>query len=335
VSTESATPAGFAAPAGAAGPAVPPGGSRITGLGHHQPATVLTNDELSRTVETSDEWIRRRTGIERRHIAREESVADLASGAAAKALAAAGVAPAGIGLVVVATCSAQDRCPSIAAQVAGRLGVPDAAAYDLNAGCAGFTTALAAADHSVRAGAARHALVIGAEKMSDLTDWTDRSTCVLLGDGAGAAVLSAAPAAGIGPVVWGSDPSQGDAVRLTGSWHPAFRQNGRQVFRWATTAMAPVAREACARAGIDPAELGGVVTHQANLRIVEAVVKALGADHAVIARDVVESGNTSAASVPLAFAKLVERGELPSGAPVLLLGFGGGLSWAAQVVTSP
>lgn len=310
-------------------------GSRIAALGYYQPEHVVTNDDLARSIDTSDDWIRRRTGIATRHLAREESVTDMASEAAGKALTSAGLLPAEIDLVVVATCTAMDRSPNIATQVAGRLGIPAAAGYDVNNACAGFCTALATADHAVRAGAARHALVVGAEKMSDVTDWTDRSTCVLLGDGAGAAVLSAAAEPGIGPVVWGSDPTQGQAIRLNDGWQPHFAQEGQAVFRWATTEMPELAREACRRAGIAPEELGAVVTHQANLRIIEAIVRDLGADQAVVARDVVDSGNTSAASVPLALAKLVERGEVVSGTPALLLSFGGGLSWAGQVVTIP
>jgi len=310
-------------------------GSRITAMGHHQPEQVLTNDDLARLVDTSDDWIRRRTGIATRRIARDESVADLAAAAAGKALAASGIDPTDIGLVQVATCSAIDRCPSIAAQVAGRLGIPGAAAFDVNNACAGFTTALATADHAIRAGAARHALVVGAEKMSDITDWTDRSTCVLLGDGAGAAVLSADDQPHVGPVVWGSDPSMGNAVRILGDWQPTFAQDGQAVFRWATTTLAPIARQACERAGVAPADLGAIVTHQANLRIIEAVVGQLDAPGVLVAQDVVESGNTSAASIPIALAKLVARGEIPSGAPVLLIGFGGGLSWAGQVVSCP
>ncbi|MGK5638113.1 beta-ketoacyl-ACP synthase III [Streptomyces sp. URMC 126] len=327
-------------------------GSRITALGRYQPSRVLTNDDLAGMVDTNDEWIRRRTGIATRRIAAEtESVTDMAAAAASDALAAAGLAPSDIGLVTVATCTAVDRCPSTAAQVAGRLGIPSAVAYDLNNGCAGFCTALATADHAIRAGAARHALVIGAEKMSDVTDWTDRSTCVLLGDGAGAAVVSAAEHGaaehggagdggtafdGIGPVVWGSDPTRADAVRLLGDWHPRFAQEGQTVFRWVTAELPALAREACRRAGLTPSDLAGVVTHQANLRIIESVVRQLDLpEHVVVAQDVVDSGNTSAASVPLALAKLTERGELPSGGPVLLLAFGGGMSWAGQVVTCP
>ncbi|MDJ1136953.1 beta-ketoacyl-ACP synthase III [Streptomyces iconiensis] len=319
-------------------------GTRIAALGHYQPDRVLTNDDLAEIVETNDTWIRQRTGIVTRHLADEESVADMATAAAGKALAASGLTPSDIGMVVVATCSAMDRCPSNAAQVAGRLGIPSAVAFDLNNGCAGFCTALASASHSVAAGAARHALVIGAEKMSDVTDWSDRSTCVLLGDGAGAAVVSATtdPAAltpgteAIGPVVWGSDPTRGQAVRLLDAWQPRFAQEGQAVFRWATAELPGMLRETCERAGLAPSDLAGVVTHQANLRIIEAVVRPLGLpDHVVIGRDIVDSGNTSAASVPLALSKMTERGELPSGGPVLLFSFGGGMSWAGQVVRCP
>ncbi|MDX8028613.1 beta-ketoacyl-ACP synthase III [Lentzea sp. BCCO 10_0856] len=311
-------------------------GSRVVALGHHQPERVLTNADLEKMVDTSDEWIRQRTGISTRRIADDESVTDMAAGAAAKALAASGLQPADIGQVIVATCSAKDRCPSIAAQVANRLNIPSAVCFDLNNACAGFCTALATADHTLRAGAAKHALVVGAEKMSDLVDWTDRANCILLGDGAGAAVISATDDAQIGPVTWGSDPTRNNAVRLVDEWQPRFAQEGQSVFRWATSELPAVAAQACERAGIATTDLAGIVTHQANLRIIEAMTRKLKLrDDVVIARDVVRSGNTSAASVPLALSKMVERGELPSGQPVLLFAFGGGLSWAGQVITCP
>ena len=311
-------------------------GSRVVALGHHQPERVLTNADLEKMVDTDDEWIRQRTGIATRRIADDESVADMAAAAAAKALAASGLAPGDIGQVIVATCSAIDRCPSIAAQVAGRLNIPGAVCFDLNNACAGFCTALATADHTLRAGAAKHALVVGAEKMSDLVDWTDRASCILLGDGAGAAVISATDDAQIGPVTWGSDPTRNNAVRLVDEWQPRFAQEGQAVFRWATSELPAVATQACERAGIATTDLAGIVTHQANLRIIEAMTRKIKLrDDVVIARDVVGSGNTSAASVPLALSKMVERGELPSGQPVLLFAFGGGLSWAGQVITCP
>ncbi|MFJ8110563.1 beta-ketoacyl-ACP synthase III [Streptomyces sp. NPDC096132] len=313
-------------------------GSRIAAVGHYQPAKVLTNEDLAGMVDTSDEWIRSRVGIHTRHIAGpDEPVDELAAHAAAKALAAAGLAPSDIDLVLVATSTAVDRSPNMAARVAARLGVPRPAAMDVNVVCAGFTHALATADHTVRAGAATRALVIGADKMSEVTDWSDRTTCVLVGDGAGAAVVEACPDGaepGISPVLWGSVPEMGHAVRIEGQ--PArFAQEGQSVYRWATTQLPPLARQACERAGLTPEELAAVVLHQANLRIIEPLAQKIGAVNAVVARDVTASGNTSAASIPLAFSKLVEQGAISTGDPVLLFGFGGNLSYAGQVVRCP
>ncbi|MER5715881.1 beta-ketoacyl-ACP synthase III [Streptomyces sp. NPDC002132] len=310
-------------------------GSRITAIGHYQPAKVLTNEELAGMVDTSDEWITSRVGIRTRHIAGpDEPVDELAAHAAAKALATAGLTPADIDLVLVATSTAVDRSPNMAARVAARLGIPGPAVIDVNVVCAGFTHALATADHTVRAGAARRALVIGADKMSEVTDWNDRTTCVLVGDGAGAAVVEASEEPGIAPVLWGSVPEMGNAVRIEGQ--PArFAQEGQSVYRWATTRLPPLARQACERAGLTPEDLAAVVLHQANLRIIEPLAQKIGAVNAVVARDVTDSGNTSAASIPLAFSKLVEQGVLSTGDPVLLFGFGGNLSYAGQVVRCP
>ncbi|MCX4766245.1 ketoacyl-ACP synthase III [Streptomyces sp. NBC_01275] len=313
-------------------------GSRIAAVGHYQPAKVLTNEDLAGLVDTSDEWIRSRVGIRTRHIAGpDEPVDELAAHAAAKALAAAGLTPGDIDLVLVATSTAVDRSPNMAARVAARLGIPQPAAMDVNVVCAGFTHALATADHTVRAGAATRALVIGADKMSEVADWSDRTTCVLVGDGAGAAVVEPCPDGvepGISPVLWGSVPEMGNAVRIEGQ--PArFAQEGQSVYRWATTRLPPLARQACERAGLAPADLAAVVLHQANLRIIEPLAQKIGAVNAVVARDVTESGNTSAASIPLAFSKLVEQGVISTGDPVLLFGFGGNLSYAGQVVRCP
>ncbi|MYV42269.1 beta-ketoacyl-ACP synthase III [Streptomyces sp. SID1328] len=313
-------------------------GSRIAAIGHYQPAKVLTNEDLARMVDTSDEWITSRVGIRTRHIAGpDEPVDELAAHAAAKALATAGLAPGDIDLVLVATSTAIDRSPNTAARVAARLGIPEPAAMDVNVVCAGFTHALATADHTVRAGAATRVLVIGADKMSEVTDWTDRSTCVLVGDGAGAAVIEAcAPGeqAGIGPVLWGSVPEMGNAVRIEGT-PPRFAQEGQSVYRWATTQLPPIARRACEKAGVEPADLAAVVLHQANLRIIEPLAQKIGAVNAVVARDVTESGNTSAASIPLALSKLIEQGSVRTGDPALLFGFGGNLSYAGQVIRCP
>ncbi|MFF5785932.1 beta-ketoacyl-ACP synthase III [Streptomyces sp. NPDC012693] len=312
-------------------------GTRIAALGHYQPAKVLTNHDLAALVDTDDAWITSRVGIRTRHVAGpDEPVDELAAHAAGKALATAGLTPDDIDLVLVATSTAIDRSPNTAARVAARLGMTSPATMDLNVVCAGFTHALATADHAVRAGGARRVLVVGADKMTDVTDWTDRTTCVLVGDGAGAAIVEATESdtGAIGPVLWGSVPGMGHAVRIEGT-PPRFAQEGQSVYRWATQQLPALARQACERSGIAPEDLAGVVLHQANLRIIEPLAAKIGAVNAIVARDVVDSGNTSAASIPLALAKLVERGELASGAPVLLFGFGGNLSYAGQVVRVP
>ncbi|AZM92066.1 MULTISPECIES: beta-ketoacyl-ACP synthase III [Streptomyces] len=311
-------------------------GSRVVALGHYQPAKVLTNEDLAAMVETNDEWIRSRVGIRTRHVAgADEPVDELAYQAAGKALAHAGLSPDDIDLVLVATSTAIDRSPNMAARVAAKLGMRGApAVMDINVVCSGFTHALATADHAIRAGSATRALVIGADKMTEITDWTDRTTCVLTGDGAGAAVVEASEEPGIGPVLWGSVPEMGHAVRIEGT-PPVFAQEGQSVYRWTTSQLPPLARKVCEKAGVTPEELAGVVLHQANLRIIEPLAARIGAVNAVVARDVVDSGNTSAASIPMALSKLVERGEIPSGAPVLLFGFGGNLSYAGQVISCP
>jgi 3-oxoacyl-[acyl-carrier-protein] synthase-3 len=313
-------------------------GSRVISLGHYQPSRVLTNDDLAQMVDTNDAWIRDRVGIaERRIAAPDETVADMACAAAEKALASSGLSASDIDLVIVATCSSVDRCPNVATRVANRLGISAPGAFDLNTACSGFSYALGTADHAIRAGATRNAIVVGAEKLSDLTDWTDRATCILFGDGAGAAVVTAVDdgePSGVGPVVWGSAPDKGDTLKIEG-WRPYIIQEGQAVFRWATTAIAPVALEACQRAGVDTSEIAALVAHQANARIIDGIAKRLNLPNAIIVKDIVESGNTSAASVPLALSKLVERREVPSGAPVLLVGFGGGLTYAGQVIRCP
>jgi 3-oxoacyl-[acyl-carrier-protein] synthase III len=309
-------------------------GSRVVSLGHYQPSRVLTNDELATMIDTNDAWIRDRVGIAERRIADMETVADMACFAAEKALANSGLAATDVDLVVVATCSSADRCPNVASRVSAFLGIEAPGALDLNTACSGFSYGLATADHAIRAGASRNALVIGAEKLSDLTDWSDRRTAIIFADGAGAAVVSASDEPAIGPVVWGSAPDKGDAILIEG-WRPYIYQEGQVVFRWATTALAKHALLACERAGVAPEEISAFVAHQANARIIDGIAKRLNLPNAVIAKDIVESGNTSAASVPLALSKMVERREVPAGSWVLLFGFGGGLTYAGQVVRCP
>ena len=313
-------------------------GARILAFGGYQPARVVTNDELAASVDTSDEWIRSRVGIASRRIAGpDETVADMAVAAGGKALAASGLSPGDIDLVIVATCTPEVQIPNTAAQVARRLGINAPGAYDMNAACAGFCYALASASDAVRTGTAGNVLLIGSEKLSQWIDWTDRSTCIIFADGAGAVVVGPVtdPAeAGIGPVVWGSAGDMADKIYIPDR-NGFIIQEGQAVFRWATTALHPVAKKACQRAGVDPADLAAFVPHQANLRIVEAIARRLGAPQALVADDIVTAGNTSSASIPLAIAKMLERGQIASGAPVLLLGFGAGICYAGQVITVP
>jgi 3-oxoacyl-[acyl-carrier-protein] synthase III len=316
----------------------PPAGARILALGGYQPDNVVTNDDLAAAMDTSDEWIRSRVGIVSRRIADPgEGVADMAVVAGGKALAGSGLSPADIDLVIVATCSTEASIPNASAVTAHRLGIVAPGAYDLNAACAGFCYALANASDAIRAGTARHVLVIGSEKMSAWIDWTDRSTCIVFADGAGAAVVGPVDdgePAGIGPVVWGS--AGGQAEKITIADRSSFlQQEGQAVFRWATTALHPVAAAACERAGITLADVSAFIPHQANLRIIEAIARKLGIPRERLADDIVHAGNTSSASIPLALSRMAERGDLKSGSPALLLGFGAGLCYAAQVITVP
>jgi 3-oxoacyl-[acyl-carrier-protein] synthase-3 len=313
-----------------------PEATRILGVGHYRPANVVTNaDLIARGVDTDDEWIKSRVGVaERRYADPDESVVDMAEAAASKALAASGVATGDVDLVLVATCTMVTSVPAAAPQLATRLGIEAPGAFDVNSGCSGFVYALNAASAAVHAGQARNVLVVAAERFSGWLDFQDRSTCIILGDGAGAAVVGPSDVVGLGPVVWGSDGSLSDTVAIDEHTR-TFRQEGQAVYRWATSKMTPIAVEACRRAGVAPSELAAFIPHQANLRIIDSIAKRLNAANAIVARDIVTSGNTSAATIPLALSRMVERGEIPSGAPVLLLGFGSGLAYAGQVVLCP
>jgi 3-oxoacyl-[acyl-carrier-protein] synthase III len=321
--------------------------TRMYGVGAYRPSRVVTNAEIVQHIDSTDEWIRERSGIvERRWAADDETVTDMAVQAAGKALAHAGIAPEQVGAVIVATVTHLLQTPSSAADVAHRLGAASAAAFDVSAACAGFCYGVGLANDMVRGGSATYVLVIGVEKLSDITDREDRSTAFLFGDGAGAVVIGPADQAGIGPTVWGADGSQLDAIEQTTPWSiyrtdttarfPALRMAGQQVFRWAVWQMAPVAHRALDAAGVRAEDLDAFIPHQANMRITDAMIKALKLPaHVVVARDITTSGNTSAASIPLAMARMLEAGEVKSGGTALLIGFGAGLVYAAQVVTLP
>jgi 3-oxoacyl-[acyl-carrier-protein] synthase III len=313
-------------------------GARIVGVGSAQPERVVGNDELAQRVDTNDEWIRRRVGIVNRRIAGpEQSLLDLATEAAGKAVADAGMSPSDIDTVLVATCTMPYTIPQAASQVADRIGVVAPGAFDVNAACAGFCYGLAAASDMVRAGSARHVLVVGAEKLSDVLDWDDRATCVIFGDGAGAAVVGPSTRPEIGPVTWGSAGDQADAIRTTENGH--IFQEGQAVFRWATSMIGPIARRAVEQAGLTPADIDVLIPHQANLRIVEAIARQLRAagarDDLIVADDIVESGNTSSASIPIALDHMRAAGRIRSGDVMLLVGFGAGLTYAGQVAICP
>lgn len=321
----------------------PAAGARIRGLGSTQPERVVTNDDIAAAgVQTTDSWIRERVGIvARRFAGPDESLVDMATDAGSKAVADAGLAPADVDAVLVATCTMPSPIPNAAAQVAYRIGVTAAPAFDLNAACAGFCYGLSSAADMIRAGSARHVLVIGAEKLTDWVDPTDRSTCIIFADGAGAAVVGAATEGedpGIGPVVAGSAGDLADTLFIADR-ESFIVQEGQAVFRWATTKIAPIALRAVELAGLTPEDIDVLVPHQANLRIVEAVAKRVraagGRADLVVADDIVRSGNTSSASIPLALDHMRAEGRVRSGDVALLVGFGAGLSYAGQVVVLP
>ncbi len=323
-----------------------PAHTRILGLGAVRGENVVTNDDVAGPIDSSDEWIRQRTGmITRRRTTPDRDVVSLAEEAARAAVANAGLTGADIDAVLMSTVTYFHQTPAAAAIVADRIGATPAAAYDISAACAGYCYGIAQADALVRSGAARNVVVIGAEKMSDFIDPTDRSISFLLGDGAGAVVVGPSDTPGIGPTIWGSDGGQAGLITQTHSWKEAFagdtgwptlRQEGASVFKWAVWQMAPVAQKAMEAAGVTPDQIEAFIPHQANMRIIDQMVKQLKLpESVVIARDIADTGNTSAASIPLAAERLLREGQVPSGALALQIGFGAGLVYAAQVVALP
>jgi len=320
--------------------------SRIYGLGAARGDLVITNDDVAGPIDSSDEWIRQRTGIiERRRASKDLSLMDMAVDASNQAIAAAGIEPSEIGAVLFSTITHPHQTPSAAALLADKIGANPAPAFDISAACAGYCYGIAQADAFVRSGMAKYVLVVGGEKLSDFIDPTDRTISFLLGDGAGAAIVGPSDTPGISPTVWGSDGSHWDAVGMsasllelrdgTSAW-PTLRQEGQTVFRWAVWEMAKVANQALEVAGVTADQLDALVTHQANIRIIDELAKQLKLpEHVVVARDIVYTGNTSAASVPLAMDALLKSGAVKSGGLALQIGFGAGLAFGAQVVVMP
>ncbi|NEA61911.1 ketoacyl-ACP synthase III [Streptomyces sp. SID12488] len=319
--------------------------ARILGVGGYRPVRVVPNEVILETIDSSDEWIRSRSGIETRHWASdEETVAAMSIEASGKAIADAGITAQQIGGVVVATVSHFKQTPAVATEIADKLGTAKAAAFDISAGCAGFGYGLTLAKGMIVDGSAEYVLVIGVERLSDLTDLEDRATAFLFGDGAGAVVVGPSQEPHIGPTVWGSEGDKSDTIKQTVPWNeydssgkfPAITQEGQAVFRWAVFEMAKVAQQALDAAGITPDDLDVFIPHQANERIIDSMVKTLKLpEHVTVARDVRTTGNTSAASIPLAMERLLATGEAKSGDTALVIGFGAGLVYAATVVTLP
>lgn len=321
--------------------------TRIIAVGAARGDLTVPNDDIIGPIESSDEWIRQRTGvITRKRASASVSAADLATTAAQEAISKAGIDPTEIGAVIIATISNEVQTPSMAALVADRVGATPAAAYDISAACAGFCYGIAQADALVRAGTAKFVLVIGAEKLSDYAKPTDRTISFLLGDGAGAVIVGPAEEPGISPTIWGSDGGKWDAVGMDRPVREAFadrdgdfptlRQDGQTVFRWAVWEMAKVAQQALDAAGITADDLAAFIPHQANMRIINEFAKQLHVpESVVIGRDIETTGNTSAASVPLAMHRVLEENPELSGGYALIIGFGAGLVYAAQIVRLP
>ncbi|WP_327149361.1 beta-ketoacyl-ACP synthase III [Nocardia sp. NBC_01329] len=324
----------------------------ILGLGVYRPARVVTNDEVAGPIDSSDEWIRSRSGIRTRRFADDtETIHSMSVAACRGALDAAGIAGDQIDCVIVATSTHLLLTPAAAPRIATELGTNGAAAFDISAGCAGFCHGLAMASDLVRAGTASHVLVIGVEKLSDTVNPADRGTAFLFADGAGAVVVGSAEEQGIGPTVWGSDGTQHRAIRQDKDWleffaeidekgtdavRPYLAMEGTAVFRWAAHSLEKVCRDAIDRAGLSTDDLNAMIPHQANGRIIEIMARVLKLpENCALANDIEETGNTSAASIPLAMETLLRTGQSKPGDTALLIAFGAGLSYAAQVVTLP
>ena len=319
--------------------------ARILSVGSALPSRVLDNEYMVQFIDSSDEWIRQRTGIhERRWLGEGESLESLALAASRQAIERAGLQPTEVDGLILATVSHFTQTPALAPQLADKLGLVDAVAYDISAACAGFCYALAQAEALVRAGSARHVLVVGAEALSKLTDINDRGTAFIFADGAGAAIVGPSETNGIGPVVWGSDGAQANAIWQTADWQsaveegqwPALAMDGRAVFKWATSFIATAAARCLEESGLAPDDLEVFVPHQANNRITDTLLRYLKLpEKVVVARTIQGLGNNSAASVPIAMDSLLTSGEAKSGQTALLIGFGAGLVYAGQVVTLP
>jgi len=318
--------------------------ARIWGVGGYRPERVVPNSELVERIDSSDEWIRERSGIvSRRYAAPDESVVDMSVAATHQALEAAGIDASQLGAIMISTVTNPYQTPAAAPILANRLGAT-CAAFDISAACAGYCYGVSLANDMVRGGSAEYVLVVGVEKLSDFTDWDDRGTAFIFGDGAGAAVIGPSDTPGIGPTIWGSEGAQWQTISQREPWTDYRRPEVRgepvdktvQSRDWPSIGMAPVAQQAIDKAGITIDDLDAFIPHQANMRIIDAMIKQLKLPPDIpVARDIAETANTSAASIPLATERMLRENEIPSGGLALQIGFGAGLVYAAQVVVIP
>ncbi len=319
--------------------------ARLYSVASALPSRTLDNDYMCQFIDSSDEWIRQRTGIaERQWIGDGESLETLCLQAGRTAIERSGVDPSKIDAVILSTVSVLAQTPALSPKLASELGLVDAAAYDVNGACAGFSYTLAQAESMIRCGQAHYVLLISADTLSEMTDIHDRSTAFIFGDGAGAAVVGPSDVNGIGPVVWGSDGSQADVIRQTASWSdaikagkmPAYCMNGQAVFKWATTFISKATLRCLDAAGVTPDQLEVFIPHQANDRITDVLMRHMHLPESVtVARTITHTGNTSASSIPIAMDLVLQSGQAKPGQTALIIGFGAGLVYAGQVITLP
>ena len=324
-----------------------PKGSRVSGIGVYRPKRKVTNDEIAPLIDSSDKWIRERSGIiQRRYASDEETVAAMAIAACEESLKDSKISSTDIDLVILATATNQAQLPNLAMEIATKIGATKAGAYDIGAACSGFSYGLSIASQAVLSGECRNVLIVGSERMTDFVSEKDRGTAFLFADGAGAFVVSPSEKTEISAPTWGADGNLNDWICMTKDWptymnekdgdFPALKMEGQKVFRWAITEMVGIAHKTLEKAGIGVEDLGAFVPHQANQRITDHIAKSLNLPPRVaIARDGVNMGNTTAATIPLALDTLRRNGEVKSGDLALLMGFGAGLAYSGQVIVVP
>ena len=324
-----------------------PLGSRVAGIGVYRPKRIVLNSEIMDKIDSSDEWIRERSGIiQRRYADVNETVASMASYACSAALEDSGISALDIDLVILATATNPAQLPNLAMEIATNIGAVNAGAYDIGAACSGFSYGLSIASSAVLSGDAKNVLIVGSERMTDFVSQTDRGTAFLFADGAGAFVVTSSEEFEISSPIWGSDGNLNEWICMTKNWptymnekdgeFPALKMEGQKVFRWAITEMVGIAHRTLEKAGIGVEDLGAFVPHQANQRITDHIAKSLKLpDHVAVARDGINMGNTTAATIPLALDTLRRNGEVKSGDLALLMGFGAGLAYSGQVIVVP